>query len=278
MRAGRFTAALVAALGIGLIATAGASAETVTVGSPLTGKAAVYEFCLPLCIGVDKELGEAGAHATVPAGTDGVVTSWRMLDGSGAYRLRVLRTNASGERELVGTSAEVDAAGIGIETFATDLPVQPGDVLGLENRELTDKLAVTYVPDARRLAFFYEATPPPALEGTHLVEPGFREESYGGEEMAFNATIGPPESPAPSPMPTPAPVAPPAPAKAAQCEVPKLKGKKLKAAKKALAGAHCKLGAVTTKKGAGHPPKVSGQSPAPGKVRAAGAKVKLVLD
>jgi hypothetical protein len=59
--------------------------------------------------------------------------------------------------------------------------------------------------------------------------------------------------------------------------VPKLKGKTLKAAKKALAGADCRLGTVTTKKGAAHPPKVSSQAPGPGKLRAADAKVDLVL-
>jgi PASTA domain len=271
-------AALFAATVVMLSLAAVASAETVIVGSPLTGTPTVYEFCLPLCIGVDKEL-PPGAQATVPAGSYGMVTSWRMLDGSGRYQLRVLRPNEFGEYVLAGTSAVVDAAGIGIETFSTELPVQTGDVIGLENLELTDKLAVIKVPYARRLAFFYEATPPPAPEGAHLIEPGFKEEKYAGEELAFNVSIGPPESSSPSPPPSPTPTPQPAPENksAKQCKVPALKGKTLKAAKKALLGADCKPGTVTTKKGAGHPPKVVTQSPAAGKVRAAGTKVHLTL-
>jgi beta-lactam-binding protein with PASTA domain len=61
----------------------------------------------------------------------------------------------------------------------------------------------------------------------------------------------------------------------AQCTVPKLTGKKLKAAKKSLAKADCKLGKVK-----GHKTKsakVKKQSPKPGKVLPPGAKVNVKL-
>ena len=61
------------------------------------------------------------------------------------------------------------------------------------------------------------------------------------------------------------------------CVVPKLKGKKLKAAKNALRSAGCTLGRVTGEKG--KKAKVLKQKPQPGKVLAPGSKVnvKLVL-
>lgn len=59
------------------------------------------------------------------------------------------------------------------------------------------------------------------------------------------------------------------------CKVPKLKGKTLKKAKKALASAECKLGKV--KRAAGRPGKVLKQQPKPGKVLAPKAKVNVTV-
>jgi hypothetical protein len=73
-------------------------------------------------------------------------------------------------------------------------------------------------------------------------------------------------------------VAPPAPAPVVQCKAPNLKGKKLKAAKKALTKAHCKLGAVTKKKGVTTKTgKVVKQAPKAGKTNKSGAKVSVKL-
>jgi len=58
------------------------------------------------------------------------------------------------------------------------------------------------------------------------------------------------------------------------CVVPKLKGKTLSAARKALKTAHCKLGKVTGPTGA---TKVSKQKPKHGKVLAAGSKVSVTI-
>jgi PASTA domain/IPT/TIG domain len=81
----------------------------------------------------------------------------------------------------------------------------------------------------------------------------------------------------------PPPVVAPAPAPkkkkpVAQCVVPKLKGKKLPAAKAALKKADCKAGKVTKLKGATPKTgKVATQSRKPGAKAAAGAKVNLTL-
>ena len=57
--------------------------------------------------------------------------------------------------------------------------------------------------------------------------------------------------------------------------MPKLKGKTLKAAKKQLRNAHCKLGKVS--EGPGKPGKVAKQKPKPGKVLKPGSKVNVKL-
>ncbi len=59
------------------------------------------------------------------------------------------------------------------------------------------------------------------------------------------------------------------------CAVPKLKGKTLKAARKALRRADCKLGKV--KRREGKPGKVLKQSPKPGKVLRSGSKVSVTV-
>ena len=59
------------------------------------------------------------------------------------------------------------------------------------------------------------------------------------------------------------------------CTVPKLKGKKLKAAKKALLEAECKLGKVKGKKSSSA--KVKTQKPKPGTVLTAGSKVNVTV-
>lgn len=59
------------------------------------------------------------------------------------------------------------------------------------------------------------------------------------------------------------------------CVVPKLKGKKLKAAKKALGRADCRVGTIERRKG--KHAKVIKQNPKPGKVLAPGTKVSLTV-
>lgn len=80
-------------------------------------------------------------------------------------------------------------------------------------------------------------------------------------------------------FPPPPPVTPiAAPAPEAHCVVPKLKGKKLKAAKKRLRRADCKIGHVGKRKGvSAKTGKVVKQKPKPGKVLPAGSTVKVTL-
>jgi hypothetical protein len=79
--------------------------------------------------------------------------------------------------------------------------------------------------------------------------------------------------PAASTDPPSAPPAQPTP----ECVVPKLKGKKLKAVRKIVAKADCKLGKVTKKGTAGKRAKVVKQKPKAGTIRAARSKINVVL-
>jgi beta-lactam-binding protein with PASTA domain len=62
------------------------------------------------------------------------------------------------------------------------------------------------------------------------------------------------------------------------CVVPKLNGKKLKAAKKRIRKAGCKVGKVKIKKGVtAKTGRVVNQGPKAGKVRAPGTKVRITI-
>jgi beta-lactam-binding protein with PASTA domain len=61
------------------------------------------------------------------------------------------------------------------------------------------------------------------------------------------------------------------------CVVPKVKGKKLRAAKRALVRAHCRPGKVTRRYSRIRRGRVISQRPRPGKHLKPGAKVRLVV-
>jgi hypothetical protein len=83
--------------------------------------------------------------------------------------------------------------------------------------------------------------------------------------------VAQPSAPATTSTPPPAPLAP-------TCTVPKLVGKRLKAAKKRIRAADCKVGHVGRKKGVtARSGKVVRQRPKPGAVLPAGSKVSLKL-
>lgn len=103
------------------------------------------------------------------------------------------------------------------------------------------------------------------------------------DELSPNPTPGPNPGPTSGPgsgtgsgsgSPTPGPGT----GSSTHCIVPKLKGKTLKAAKKALRGAHCSLGKVTkrhsSRKNRGH---ILGTNPGAGAKLASGAAVKLTV-
>jgi len=239
-----------------------AAAETVTVGSPLTGSFTRLTFCVPLCVSANNELAAPGAQVTVPF--DGTLTRWRTLDGkAGAFRVRVLRPDGAGEYVLSGASSPETPTGPGIDTFATSIPVKAGDLIGLENLSITAEIGSASPPGSGYHVWFGSFA-----EGSNTSSAS-GDFQNGPQELGFNADVERPSIV--PPVLAPAPVAP-------QCVVPVLKGKKLKAAKRKIRAAGCKVGKVTRRKGArAAKAKVVGQAPKAGKTVAAGSAVKLTL-
>ncbi len=242
----------------------GAQAATVTVGSPFSadfnGTAAGSELTY-----INRTLGEPGANATSPK--DGTVVRWRMIGQhtGGPFQLVVLRP-AGGEKYEAVTAGALETPPDGSEalTFTTSLPVRAGDTIGLNvpgggSTKVSEAIAPTgsefrvFVPE------LLPGNPPQALGGGSAnIEIGFNADV----EYATPPAVGPPAPPPP----------------AAHCVVPNLSGKKLKAAKKKLSKAGCKLGKVTKKNGATPKTgKVRKQSPKAGKALAPGSKVTVTL-
>ena len=320
--------AVVASMGA-LLAATGAQASTVTVGSVLPPGAEPTEFKSVETF-FNTALPEKGANLTSPV--SGAIVRWRMQNPvGGPFFLRVLRPNGSGGYMAAGTSNPVTPSGAGLQTFTANLPVQAGDLIGVDPTNVTDKIDVAKAPGAS-FGFIF----PPPFDGATVAPSG----SKAGEEVELSAEVQPTpviSSIAPDFGPVaggttvtitgtdlasasavkfgdlPAAsfkaesetkitaVAPPsakvvgvdvtattiagtsATTKADRffyegCVVPKLKGKKLKDAKRMLGRADCKVGKVTRRnakpKKAG---KVLSQGTKPGKVLASGSKVKLTV-
>jgi len=320
--------AVVASIGALLVAT-GAQASTVTVGSVLPPGAEPTEFGSVQTF-FNTALPEKGANLTSPV--SGAIVRWRMQNPvGGPFFLRVLRPNGSGGYMAAGTSNPITPSGTGLQTFTANIPVQAGDLIGVDPTNATDKIDVAKVAGAS-FGFIF----PPPFDGATVAPSG----SKPGKEIELSAEVQPTpviSSIAPDFGPVaggttvtitgtdlasasavkfgdlPAAsfkaesetkitaVAPPS-AKVVGvdvtattiagtsattkddrffyegCVVPKLKGKKLKDAKRMLGRADCKVGKVTRRnakpKKAG---KVLSQGTKPGKVLASGSKVKLTV-
>ena len=75
-------------------------------------------------------LGEPGAQATSPVA--GTVVQWRLNTlGPGRYTLRVLRPAGGGVYSGVAAAPQ-DVPGSGDQTFATNLPIQAGDLIAVD--------------------------------------------------------------------------------------------------------------------------------------------------
>jgi hypothetical protein len=189
----RVIASLVAgAIGIGAW-SASAQAATVTVGSPIPGVGngflgnngsteTVANFAL----------GEAGAHVTSPV--TGAIVNWRVVTlGTGEYAIRVLRPIGGGNYTGAGRSAQTIPTG-GDYTFSASLPIQPGDLVGLD---VPDNQGVNgLLVNGSSWSGFIPAVPEGA---TAAPNPVTTETDW---ELAFNAVVQYPDPPATTPTPT----------------------------------------------------------------------------
>ena len=129
----RFTALGLAA-GVLLLGVGTAQAATVTVGSPLT--ATFNSSFAGTATEANFALGEPGALTTAPdTGTTAswTIVSYRVLvDGTGRYAIRVVHPAGGGEFNGGGTSGPATPSGLGLQSFSANLPISPGDLVGLD--------------------------------------------------------------------------------------------------------------------------------------------------
>jgi hypothetical protein len=326
---GRLGFMAVLASAIALLGSGAAQASTVTVGSVLPPGSTPTEF-KEVKTFFNTALPEKGANLTSPV--TGAIVRWRVQGAEGGpFYLRVLRPNGSGGYMAAGTSNAATPADNGLQTFTANLPIQAGDLIGVDPAKASDKIGTVTAAGAGYGFIF-----PPPFDGSTVAPSG----TVTGEEIELSAEVQPAPAIA-SVTPEFGPVAggttvtitgtdlgstsavkfgetpatsfkvesetkitavAPASKKVGAvditattnagtsalthddrffyegCVVPKLKGKKLKASKKALFRGDCKLGKVTHRKvkpkKAG---KVLSQSRKPGKVLASGTKVNLTV-
>ena len=82
----------------------------------------------------------AGPGTAPVSPVDGAVVRWRLTGASGGpFYLRVLRPVA-GAFAGAGTSGPATPAGMGTETFTTDLPIRRGDLIGFNTSNASDEV------------------------------------------------------------------------------------------------------------------------------------------
>jgi hypothetical protein len=270
---GRISRASLAALTSGvavLLFAVGAQAQTVTVGPAFGG--AEFPVGCPELAGCALAIPSAPipSNATI-APISGNVVSWSIAGASAVpgYNLVVLRQTPTNKYTVTAASPVVTPAGGAAQSFPSSLPIQAGEIVGVNypTTATIGALPVTSTVASFSSTLTMGAEAAPFSESSSPISP------------AFNATIESPPTLQPPVLQPPVtqPVAP-APTPEAHCVVPKLNGKKLKAAKKKIRAAECKVGLVSKKNGVKVASgKVIKQSPKAGKVLPVhtGVSVKL---
>jgi hypothetical protein len=185
---------LVAVAAASCLWTTAASAATVTVGSPLTADFSSNVACGGACTMANVALGESGAHLSSPV--SGTIIRWRVItagsEGTGTYALRVLRPSG-GEFIGAGTSAG-NVTSPGPQTFTASLPIQAGDLIGVDSPGSPDNVAAALGTGSKAHTWF-PPVPDGGMSGTGTDAPL-------NPELALNADVQFPDAPA-SPAATP---------------------------------------------------------------------------
>ncbi|MBS1887061.1 MAG: IPT/TIG domain-containing protein [Actinobacteria bacterium] len=113
-----------------LLSCASANAAPITLGSPLAGTF-LESSCGPACTLVNQKV--SGSNP-VASPVNGAVIRWRVTGASAVpgYEIRVLRPSGFGEYTAVGTSAPQTPSGPAQQSFATNLPIKAGDLVGID--------------------------------------------------------------------------------------------------------------------------------------------------
>ena len=212
-----------------LVGAGGASADTVTFGSQFQGAIGSALFDGGAGTIVNTSL---PAPLNVASPTDGTVIEWRFSSQPNSFTPQVIRPLGGDLYTLAVAGPPQVGTGVGniLGPFPLNLPIKKGDLFGVAGGN-NARFGVINHPGGS-YAYFV----PPLDTG-----PG-RPRDYGGPspaEYAISATVR-------------------------YCLVPSLKGKKPKAAKKALKAADCAFGGKKKSKKRRKKKRVVGQSVAPG--------------
>jgi hypothetical protein len=166
---------------LSLAASAAPAAASVTVGSPLTGP--VSGSFGGTATEANFALGEPGARVTSPV--NGMIVSYRAKLGDvGRVAIRVLRPAGGSAFTGAGTSTPTTPPGTGLQTFSANLPIQAGDLVGLDLVDFSSNIEEDHVPGST----IYEWGNNGFLADGQTASPA---NTYTDHELAFNAEIAP---------------------------------------------------------------------------------------
>jgi hypothetical protein len=213
---------------VSLLAAAAAQANTVTLGSQFQGtmQSSVLDGGKGTVVNTSLP-----APLIVGAPSDGTVLDWRFSGGTTQWTPQILRPLGNGTYTEAAQGPAQQGAGVGTISgpFPLNIPVKKGDLIGVIGTNFSNLGVI----DSASAVYGYWVPP---------LSPGAgRAPDFGGPgvEDAISATLR-------------------------YCLVPSLKGKKPKAAKKALAAANCVFGGKSKSKKRREKKKVVGQSVAAG--------------
>jgi hypothetical protein len=101
----------------------------------------------------------------------------------GPFFLRVLHPNGSGAYKAAGTSNPATPTDLGLQTFTTNLPVQAGDLIGVDPTHGSDKIGIVAGVSGASFAKIF----PPPLEGATVAP----RPPVAGEEIELSAEVQP---------------------------------------------------------------------------------------
>jgi hypothetical protein len=164
-----------------LIAASSTQASTVSIGSPLTTSFTSSLLCNPLCTEALTEL----PGALVASPSDGTIVRWRVkaAAGPGGFRLQVLHPAGFDTYTGTGLSEVGTPISFGTQVFPASLPVRAGDLIGLDNTDVNEKVGIA-TTSGTKLAFWGSTFPDGSTLG-----PDFSGATT--VELAFNADIQP---------------------------------------------------------------------------------------
>jgi hypothetical protein len=165
---------------VALLGATGAQASTLTVGSVLPTSTEQVEF-KEVQTFFNTALPEPGANLVSPV--NGAIVRWRMLGAEGGpFTLRVLHPNGKSGYAAHGTSGPVTPTGIGVQTFTANIPVEAGDLIGVDPTNATDKIGVASAAGAGFASIF-----PTPIEGATVPA----RDPVTGKEIELSAEVQP---------------------------------------------------------------------------------------